>query len=317
MEEEGIRVVIFPRFFRWDPLLVFRIQRFLRRNKIHILHTYLFTANTWGRIGGILASTPLLVASERNAIPWKGGLHLFLDFILSFPTHRIVACSRAVKDMVVRRTGIREDKIRVIYNGVDTSYFVPGDKRKARKRLSLPQDAYIVGSVGRLHWCKGYVYLIRAIRKVSCRRDVLLLLVGEGEERRRLEEEVEKLGMQGRVIFAGEVGDVRDYLWSMDVAVFPSIYEGFGISILEALSSGVPVVASSTGGIPEIIRGDYGILVPPRDVERLSRVITGLLENEGRRERMRAEGRRYVEKNFSIEKTVEEWVSLYREREGI
>lgn len=313
-ENAGIPVVIFPRWFRFDPLLPFRIAGYLVKEKIEILQTYLFTANTWGRLGGILAGSTVMIASERNAIPWKGSIHLFLDHILSYPTASIVTSSQAVKKLVVKRALIPSHKIRVIYNGVDIQKFSSGDKKSARSRLSLPPQALIIGTVGRLHWCKGHRYLLEAFKKLLPEFPSLyLLIVGEGEERKKLEVLAYKLGVRHRVIFTGEIKEPVDYIRCMDIGVYPSLYEALGISILETLACEVPVVASKTGGIPEIVDEKCGFLVSPGDSESLAKAINILLKDEMKRRKMGKMGREKVKENFSIEKTVEEWKSLYGE----
>ena len=214
----------------------------------------------------------------------------------------------------MKRALIPSQKIRVIYNGVDIQKFSPGDKKSARSKLSLPSEALVIGTVGRLHWCKGHPYLLEAFKKLLPEFPSLyLLIVGEGEERKKLEVLAYKLGVRHRVIFTGETKEPVDYIRCMDIGVYPSLYEALGISILETLACEVPVVASKTGGIPEIVDEKCGFLVPPRDSEYLAKAINVLLKDGMKRRKMGKMGREKVKKNFSIEKTVEEWKFLYHE----
>ncbi len=310
LKNEKIQYKIFRRTFRYDFFLPFRIAIYLRREKINILHTYLFTANTWGRIGGILSWRTLIVASERNAIPWKSVFHYIIDFLLSFPTKKIIACSEAVKKLNLEKGFIRKNKIDVIYNGVDLERFKPYNKEKARKFLNLPVKSFIIGSIGRLHWCKGYNYLIDVINLIKNKHpEVLLLLVGDGEERENLKEKVKRLGLKNKVIFTGEVENTVPFIQSWDIGVFPSIYEGFGIGILETMACGIPVIASSTGGIPELV-GNSGKLVKTGSINELRKSIEELIDSPELREKLGKEERERA-KNFSISKTVEKWEELY------
>ena len=313
LKKINIPSVIFRRDFRFDPFLPFRIALYLKKEKVDILHTYLFTANTWGRLGGIIARTPVIVASERNAIPWKNSLHIFLDSILSLFTSRIVACSSAIKELNLRKGFIKEEKIGVIYNGVDTEKFKPGKKKKSRKELALPENAFIIGSAGRLHWCKGYRFLLEAVNSLkNTYPHLYLMLVGEGEERKNLEKLVERLDLRERVIFTGEVEEVLPFIQSWDVGVFPSLYEGFGISIAETMACGIPVIASRTGGVPEVV-GEAGIIVKRGDSCQLAKAIEKLIGSPSLRETLGKEGRKRIEKYFSISRTVNEWENLYIE----
>jgi len=313
LKKINIPSVIFRRDFRFDPFLPFRIALYLKKEKVDILHTYLFTANTWGRLGGIIARTPVIVASERNAIPWKNSLHIFLDSILSLFTSRIVACSSAIRELNLRKGFIKEEKISVIYNGVDTEKFKPGKKKKSRKELALPENALIIGSAGRLHWCKGYRFLLEAVNSLkNTYPHLYLMLVGEGEERKNLEKLVERLDLRERVIFTGEVEEVLPFIQSWDVGVFPSLHEGFGISIAETMACGIPVIASRTGGIPEVV-GKAGIMVERGNSCQLAKAIEKLIGSPSLRETLGKEGRKRIEKYFSISRTVNEWGNLYIE----
>ena len=311
LKTADIPVAVFRRDFRFDPFLPFRVAAYLREKKIDILHTYLFTANTWGRLGGIIARTPVIVASERNAIPWKNCLHIFLDSVLSFPTSRIVACSYAVKELNRKKGFIRGEKIKVIYNGVDTEKFSPGDKKKSREKLNLPQHAFIVGSLGRLHRCKGYRYLLQAVSLLKKKYpDIYLVIVGEGEERSNLEKLTAQLDLGKRSIFSGEVAEPLPFIRSWDIGVFPSLYEGFGISIAETMACGIPVIASRTGGIPEVV-GAAGIIVERKHPRQLAKAIEQMITSPSLRETLGKEGRERIKSYFSLSKTVNEWANLY------
>ncbi|NOZ64382.1 MAG: glycosyltransferase [Caldiserica bacterium] len=311
LRKANIPVMLFRRDFRFDPFLPLRIAAYLKKEKIDILHTYLFTANTWGRLGGIIARTPVLVASERNAIPWKNFFHILLDSVLSFPTSRIIACSYAVKDLNQKKGFIKGEKIKVIYNGIDTEKFIPGDKKKMRQKLNLPQQAFIVGSVGRLHWCKGFSYLLRAVSLLqNAYPNLYLMIVGEGEEHNNLEKLATRLNLRKRIIFTGEVEETLPFIQSWDVGVFPSLYEGFGISIAEAMACGIPVIASRTGGIPEVI-GAAGIIVERKHPRQLAKAIEQVINSPSLRATLGKEGRERIKNHFSLSRTVNEWANLY------
>ncbi len=184
---------------------------------------------------------------------------------------KILVVSNALKNGVIRM-GIKEEKVKVIPNGIESDIFYPEDKNNARSRLSLNSDNIILICIARLSPEKGVDYLIKAF--AGLKDDMArLYIIGDGIEKRRLIELTQQTGLNGRVKFVGErpQKEIPDWINSADIVCLPSLSEGWPNVLMESLACGKPVVASRVGGVPEIITSDkLGILVPPGDVERLS-----------------------------------------------
>ncbi|RKY41051.1 MAG: hypothetical protein DRP76_00680, partial [Candidatus Omnitrophota bacterium] len=194
--------------------------------------------------------------------------------------NKVIAVSKALKERIVK-IGVSEDKIVVIPNGVDTDLFKPLERDRCRERLGLPQDKKIVLFVGNLVPVKGVDVLVEAFARLPA--DMLLVLVGDGPLKNRLQAKVKEFGIENNVIFVGRTRHeaIPYYMNACDIFCLPSLNEGCPNVILEALACGKFVVATKVGSISEIITsGDYGILVSPKNSEALAGAINKVLEKK-------------------------------------
>jgi len=212
--------------------------------------------------------------------------------------HGIVAVSQAVARVMHQTTGGHGPWVEVVHDGVRPPRPVP---------LAPPARATVL-AVGALVPHKGHRTLVAALAHLP---DAQLVVAGEGPLRRRLERQARRLGVTGRVTFAGQVEDLDPLRAQASVLVHPSHQEGLGQAVLEALLAGLPVVASAAGGLPEVVRG-HGILVPPQRPRRLARAIREALDHNGRWRRALAEDRRRLVARFGAERMVEETLRAYR-----
>ena len=221
---------------------------------------------------------------------------------LARPT--LVAVSDAVRASVIRQLGVAPGTVVTIHNGIDPdAYDLLGDGAAARGRLGLSPTTTVLLIVGRLVPLKGHRYLLSALAGLRrARRDVVLLVVGDGPLRDSLRRSVEALDLKDATRFlGGRQGLVEETLGAADIVVVPSLSEGFGLVALEAMAAGRPCVASRTGGLPEIVADDdSGILVPPGDVNALTAALDRLVSNPGLRATMGRRGRALVEERFDI-----------------
>src|SRR5262249_24656144 len=258
-----------------------------------LVHTHLYYANVLGRVAARLAGSPPVVttlhnpdytfeATERTLCRARK----LLDRWTGARNAAVVAVSGAVAEDFRRHMGWTG--IRVIPNGVDLEAFAPGGGDDGAARGEWPGPGLRLLSVGRLHPQKGHGVLLDAMGRTAARGASLsLVIAGEGTLRPVLEEGIRRLGLDGSVRLAGRRGDVRELLRAADVFVFPSLYEAVGIALLEAMASGLPVVASRTGGIPEVVEdGASGRLVPPGDAEALAEALAALARDPDERRRL-------------------------------
>jgi glycosyltransferase involved in cell wall biosynthesis len=242
---------------------------------------------------------PVVVHVRQEIEPAKARRYELDRADLLFPVSRQI--QRALE-----AGGVRSDRLRVLYSGLDLSR-VPdrADGRETRHRFGIPPDAPLVGTVANLFPRKGYAVMLRALPKIlGPAPETHYLIVGSGEAtyERTLRALVTSLGVEGRVHFAGFQESVYPCLAALDVYVHPALMEGFGIAVLEAMAMRKPVVATSTGGLPEIVReGETGLLVPPGDSEALGRAASALLRDPARRQAFGQAGRARVESCFTVD----------------
>ncbi len=298
---------------KFDFTVLLRLYRLLRSCRVDILHSFLFHANLLGRIVGRFAGVPVIISSERT-MGMEGKHRALMNKFTSPLASAFTANSNAVSKFMVEEIGLPKEKIYVIYNGVDAESFkVKVNRKKVRESLVLDEHDFVVVSVARLTKLKGFEYLLEAAEKIIAGNSkVKFLIVGDGPNRKNLEEKSGKLGLGGNVIFLGFRDDIAQILSASDLFVLPTIWEGFPNTILEAMAAGLAVVATNTSGIPESVSdGKTGLLFEPRDSEGLYEALESMIKNQEKLKRMGEEGREKILKNFSIQKMINENERLY------
>ncbi|MCX7682258.1 MAG: glycosyltransferase family 4 protein, partial [Anaerolineae bacterium] len=226
--------------------------------------------------------------------------------------HRLIAVSAFTAAETTRLLGIPSERISVIYHGVDPAFrpLPPDEVAEFRHRMGLPPRFVLF--VGTLEPRKNLVRLVEAFARIRDNQVRLVLVGGQGWLCAELFASVEALGLTERVIFAGYVDNETLPLWynAATVLAYPSLYEGFGLPVLEAQACGTPVLASNTSSLPEAA-GDAAIMVPPDDVEALATALDQLLSSEGLRQEMRERGLRHAAQ-FSWQRTARETAQVYR-----
>jgi len=280
-----------------------------------IVHCHTPRPWRYGLPSGWLAFVPVRIAHLHNTNLWGHQIsRLFDSFIFQF-AHAILGCSKAVLCYCKENIRCSEQKLFLVYNGVDINSFYKFHitKEEAKKSLGFSQDEIIITTVASLVPQKGHEYLIRAIPKVTASYSkVHFLFVGSGVLRGFLESLANRLRVNERVIFLGERLDVPIILAASDIFVLPSLWEGFGIALVEAGLMGLPVVASRVDGIVEVVEdGRSGFLVPPKDPEALAEAIITLIRDPALREQMGKIGRQICLERFDISKTAHKIMKLY------
>lgn len=225
---------------------------------------------------------------------------------------RCVAVSSQVREELLAH-GFREAAVLTIPNGVDTTRFRPAEARAAlRECLSLRGRTVVF--VGRLVPEKGLDCLLRAWSSLELAPADVLLLAGDGPERPALHNLARQLGIAGRVRFLGKADEPERILQASDLFVLPSLTEGMPNSLLEAMATGLPCIATRVGGTPDLIaHGQNGVLVPPGDPKAVAEAMAHLLEYPREAAGLGLEARRTVEAAYSIDRIVDRYAALYRE----
>jgi sugar transferase (PEP-CTERM/EpsH1 system associated) len=293
---------------------LWRFYRRLRRERPAILQGWLIHAILLGRVLGRLAGVPVIIAA-RHSVNLGGRFRDSLNRLTAPLSNCTIAICDLMRRVEIAQGGAPPDKIVTIYNGIPPLEFPPRDvaRMTLRRRLDLPDDAVVVGTVARLHAIKGHAVLAHAIPRIVAQRpQAHFVWVGDGQERDNLARLVAELGVAAHVYFAGSQGDVPHWLAGMDLFMLPSLGEGVSVALLEAMAAELPVVATAVGGTPEVVvEGETGLLVPPRDPAALAEAIITLLRDPARMADMGRNGRQRVANQFSLEKMIQQTETLY------
>ena len=320
LKDKGFKVVFFGHYrLRHFHKKIIDVMRLIRTEKVDIVHTHLLLANKWGRMFALLSNQPKICKSEHATFLefWKNGttrsrrLYLILDDILDRFTDCIICVSNAQREIMTGRKS-NPDKYVVIHNAFDEKRFlINNDKTSIRNTYGFSDQDIVIGTVGRLFFSKGHNIFLKAVKEISeTYLEIKVLIIGNGPEEAKLKKLAETLGLE--VLFLSNRDDVPQLMRAMDIYVQSSFHEAFGITIAEAMFSGLPVVATNVGGIPEVVKdGETGILVPPRDSKALSKAITTLIENPEMAKSMGEKGRAVAASKFTGERYARDMEKLY------
>ena len=303
------------RYHKFSPAIMIKLYQLMKKRNIHIVRTHKYRAGLYGRIAAFFARIPVVITSIHGN--YRKDLRLerkIANRTLSRVTDRIVAVSESIKEDIIKYDKIEPSRVIVIHNGVDISKFNPEGKfHDIRKEFVIAGSDVVMGFVGRLVPAKGLEYLIDAFSLLEKEmKNIKLLIVGQGSLLDGLRNRAQKYGINGSVIFTGKRHDIPDIVSGIDIFVMPSLAEGLPNSLLEAMAMCKPIIATSVGGIPEIIKNEInGLLVPPKNAESLVTAIKTLLTNRHLAAKIGQKARNYVEKNLSIQVTARKWESLY------
>ena len=319
LEEIGFKVDVLGLSDKMHNLLTtFKLFRYIRKNRFHIVHSSLFHANFHARIAARLAGVPIVISEEHGECYHFKGIkfapYIFADRTLAAFTDKIICCSANTKDALVKIEKICPGKISVILNAVlEESLMVRSQRDEVKKELGIPDDHAVIGTIGTLSVYKAQDVLARAFKEVlKARPKSSLLIVGDGPLREDLKRYVQGLGLSGNVVFAGQRLDVADMLNAMDVFVLSSMSEGFPISLLEAMYMGIPSIVPDKGGISEIVEnGKSGYLFSYPDHNDLANAAINLLTNAGAAQKIGRASKDKVFSNFLSARYVSQLEAIY------
>ncbi|NPV29911.1 MAG: glycosyltransferase [Firmicutes bacterium] len=320
LQEAGIPAHVVPMRHRLDFRALLRLTGLLRELRPQILHTHGVRANLVGRLAARRAGVPVVVTTVHSVLAhdypafFSRLANSITERGTSFLTDRFIAVSRFIKDYLLA-AGVPPAKVAVIYNGIEPGAWQrwAGDA-SFRLRWGIDPAAPLFGIVARLHPVKGHRYFLEAAREVAARfPEARFVVVGSGFFWREVDALIRACGLEGRCIRTGFQQEIGPVYAALDCLVVSSLSEGFGLTALEALALGKPVIATRVGALPEVIAdGETGLLVPPADSAALARAMCRILEDAAGARRLGEAGRRLVEEKFSLAQTVAETARLYR-----
>lgn len=290
---------------------LFALARWLKRHRPDVINTHSST-DSW------LAS--LAVRASGQAVPIVRTRHIsaplsrsaFTRWLYARAANRVVTTGEALRAEVIAATGALPHRVESVPTGVDLSRFVPGDRVSARAGLDLPASAFLVGIVATLRSWKGHAYLVEAVAQLAD-PEVRLVIVGDGSGWGPLHEQVERLGIAERVVFAGNQADPVLWFQALDVFALPSYAnEGVPQAIQQAMACGLPVVTTPVGAIAEIVtEGITGVFVAPRDAKGLSETIARLKIDGALRQRLGRAAREQALARFSRETMLDRMEAVF------
>ncbi|WP_449241246.1 glycosyltransferase family 4 protein [Desulfoscipio gibsoniae] len=294
------------------------LRKFMRGEQVHLVHAHGAKAALVSRPAALWAGVPAIY-TVHNSIhnehwpAWKNNIAAVIECALAWSTDCIITVSNALGDEIKYKQKIPHSKIKVIHNGINLNKFnISHIQHGSKEKWHIPPDRTVIGTVARMAPQKGLSVLIKAAEQLIERYNVHFLIVGDGPLRGKLEETIRLSSINDYFTFTGMINDITPAYSTMDIFVLPSITEGLPLTILEAMAFSLPVVATSVGGVPEIIKhGECGFLVSPGDHKELSSRIACLLDCPSLRNEFGYRGKQRVYDEFDASKMIQETINVY------
>jgi glycosyltransferase involved in cell wall biosynthesis len=297
-----------------DFAAAMRLRNLLSRVRYDIVHFHTSRAHSMAPFAR--GHTRALIVTRR--MDYRPN-RLFAPYLYNRAVDAVAAISSGVADSL-GEAGVLRDHLRIIPSGVDCDHFHPAnssERQVARARLGIAGGDFLVGTVGMLEERKGHRYLLEAIAILNRARAVAprikCAIAGEGAIGDQIAKLARELGIASDTLFLGMIGDSRQLLDALDLFVFPSLKEGLGVALLEAMACGLPVVATRAGGVIDIVEDNRsGLLVPPRDAASIADAIASLANDTKRRAQLGRAASARVSENFSMDAMTKKTIDLYR-----
>jgi glycosyltransferase involved in cell wall biosynthesis len=297
---------------------VYRLTAIIKKERIDIIHLH-GLLNFQGALAALI--TKRVVVWHFNEALYPKFLVKILRPFTGFVADRLVHISKTTRNYYLNGKSSKEI---IIHEPVDTDKFDPASIKKEqkvnlRKKLSLSEKTLVLGSVGNISWVKGYENLIMSMGELKKKhKNIKLLIAGkilstQAGYYKHLKRLASSAGLEDDIYFLGQREDIPQLLSLMDIFILPSLTEGTPLSIIEAMSMKLPVIASRVGGVPELVlEGKTGLLVTPRNPDEITAAVLKLLKNSKTRKEMGTKARQVVKKKFPLELCVCEHEKLYK-----
>jgi len=293
------------------------LSDYCRKEKIDLIQSYFFTENLLAALISIITGIRHVI-SVRNLFPNKSLLLNLIQGFLLRRSFKILANAEMVKKRVLQLSRVNENKIQLIYNGIDTtlfdsSRFETGERIKAKERLGISADMFVVLMTANFRPEKNHCCLLKAIKMVKeVKPNVMAILVGDGPLKLDVERLSQDLMVEDNVYFAGLMSDILPFLIAADVGVLVSTHEGLSNALLEYMAAGIPIIASNVGGNREVVHhGETGFLFESDEYKALAEKILFLMDNKAETFQMGGTGREKVLKQFSMESMINNYEKFY------
>ncbi|MFC1566299.1 glycosyltransferase [bacterium] len=320
-EASGIEVKLFPcwknKSLKYISLIeMLRLVRYLRREKPDIVQTHLFLGGLIGRLAAIFAGVKSIIHTEHNVYLWKNFYHKFIDYILALFMKKIIVVSESVKNFCIKKCKISGLKLITINNGINFEDFKEIDDAAVaavKNNYGLNSDDLIIGFTGRLVEQKNVKTLILAFEKIIKNHgNVKLLIVGDGKQKHEFQQYASEHNFTDKIIWTGVVENINSVLLIMDIFVLPSFYEGFGLSLYEAMAMRKSVIVSNIPAFKEVIvEGENGLLFDAKNSNKLAEKIEQLIKEPEKRKYLAHNAHKAVYPKFDINNVVDKYYKMY------
>jgi glycosyltransferase involved in cell wall biosynthesis len=314
LRARGAEVRLLPARAR-APGAVADLARLFRAERADLVHAHLLGSAVYGTMAGWLSGTPVLATFHGSADFPSGDRLASVRSAILRRTRHVTLVSESLRRFFLARTRMAPERTSVIHNGVDLVRFHPGRSASLRAKLGIAADAVVIGALGNVRPAKAYDVLVRAAARLPAELPPWrVVIVGEGTPAalEELERQSQGLGIGDSVWFAGFREDPAEVLRNFDVFVLSSRSEGFSLATVQALATGLPVVATRSGGPEEILNGsEAGVLVPPDDPDALGGALAGLVADAGLRRQLGVRGPSWVRGRFDLEAMIAAYERLY------
>jgi len=314
VRKAGVRVHVLSRQGRSSPRAAIPLARIVRRGRFDVVHNHNFGPVAVGVPAAILGGAKAVLRTEHNMSVRQGPLWFIVSRLAALREDAQIAVSRAALETHVRSGRVPPGRFVTVWNGIDGSRLdVPDDRASVRRELGIGDDAVVCLTIGSLTAQKNYWDLLEAAKLVSMARpSVRFLVVGGGRLEGELRTRARELGVEDVVLFLGQRLDVPRLFKASDIFVLSSSWEGLPITVLESMAAGVPCIATSVGGMAEILTdGTSGCLTRPNDPAGLARQIELLAASPGLRASLAARARAFFERSLTAERMARQTEALY------
>lgn len=297
----------------FDPFTIAQLAWFMKEERIEVVLTNMDKELRLSGIAAKIAGVQAVIPRRGIDYPLKNRWRYRLAY--NVLATRVIANSEATKQALLRNAPWLDPKrIEVIYNGIDMQPFLQPSRRCLRIEWGVPPEAPLLGFVGQLDERKGIGVLLKAFDRVHRQvPQVRLAVVGRGPLQEMIENEVRRQNWGDAILLPGFIDDVASVMQAIDILLLPSLWEGFGIVLIEAMAAGKPAISTNISSMPEIIvDGQTGYLVPPDDAEKLADCAAELLQNPELHEQFGRAGRERVIELFTIERMIDQLENLFQ-----
>jgi glycosyltransferase involved in cell wall biosynthesis len=294
-----------------DPGLVFDLARYLRRERVTLVHAHEFTMNVYGAAAAWCCRVPV-IATVHGRGYYAGARRRLAALRLAAASGAIlVAVSSDIQQFLKDRLGL--DTVRRVPNGIDLQRPASGKREMGRRALGLGPEPIVIGTIGNLYPVKGHRVLLAALARLESRPH--LAIAGRGKEEAALRAQAEELGIADRVHFLGYREDTPDLLAAFDIYALPSLFEGQSLALIEAMAAGLPIAATAVGGNPEVLgrSEEEGLFVRADDASALARAIERLMADPELRSRLGRAALTRARAEFGLETMLGRYRTLYAE----